>query len=59
MDVIWARGQEYNAYHHNPRAPSGFETGTAQDEYFYRQDELKYHGHGGQRGRISLNFHGN
>lgn len=26
---------------------------------FYKADELKYHGHGSQRGVVSLNFFGN
>ncbi|XP_047998582.1 uncharacterized protein LOC125235942 isoform X4 [Leguminivora glycinivorella] len=54
MHVIWARGQEPGKYRHSP--PSGIEQGPAAVKDFYRQDELKYHGHGGQRGVTKLNF---
>ncbi|KAL0811063.1 hypothetical protein ABMA28_010340 [Loxostege sticticalis] len=54
MHVIWARGQEPNKYVHSP--PSGLEKGTAATGDFYRQDELKYHGHGSQRGVTRINF---
>ncbi|XP_075986210.1 DOMON-like domain-containing protein nahoda isoform X2 [Anticarsia gemmatalis] len=54
MHVIWARGQEPKKYVHSP--PSGLERGTASTGDFYRQDELKYHGHGHQRGVASINF---
>ncbi|RVE45012.1 hypothetical protein evm_010330 [Chilo suppressalis] len=54
MHVIWARGQEPNKYVHSP--PSGIERGTAVVRDFYRQDELKYHGHGAQRGVTRINF---
>ncbi|KAM3958019.1 LOW QUALITY PROTEIN: DOMON-like domain-containing protein nahoda [Aphomia sociella] len=54
MHVIWARGQEPGKYVHSP--PSGLEKGTAVVGDFYRQDELKYHGHGGQRGVTRINF---
>ncbi|XP_053620328.1 uncharacterized protein LOC128680882 isoform X1 [Plodia interpunctella] len=54
MHVIWARGQEPGKYVHNP--PSGLEKGSAAVADFYRQDELKYHGHGGQRGVTRINF---
>ena len=56
MHVIWSRGQEHGAYHHRP--DSGYERGNAGDATFYKQDELKYHGHGDQRGVTSINFHG-
>ncbi|XP_039765009.1 uncharacterized protein LOC120637291 isoform X2 [Pararge aegeria] len=49
MHVIWARGQEYNHYVHSP--PAGVSKGD-----FYRPDEIKYHGHGSQRGVASINF---
>ncbi|CAK1547848.1 unnamed protein product [Leptosia nina] len=49
MHVIWARGQEQGLYVHSPPA------GLAQGD-FYRQDELKYHGHGDQRGVVAMNF---
>ncbi|XP_069356051.1 uncharacterized protein [Maniola hyperantus] len=49
MHVIWARGQEYGHYLHSP--PAGVSAGD-----FYRADEIKYHGHGSQRGVASLNF---
>ncbi|XP_052758023.1 uncharacterized protein LOC113522394 isoform X1 [Galleria mellonella] len=54
MHVIWARGQEPGKYVHSP--PSGLEKGSAAVGDFYRQDELKYHGHGGQRGVTRINF---
>ncbi|XP_049881200.1 uncharacterized protein LOC126377502 isoform X3 [Pectinophora gossypiella] len=54
MHVIWARGQEPGKYVHSP--PSGVERGVAAVKDFYRSDELKYHGHGGQRGVASINF---
>ncbi|XP_028170517.1 uncharacterized protein LOC114360136, partial [Ostrinia furnacalis] len=54
MHIIWARGQEPNKYVHSP--PSGIEKGTAATGDFYRQDELKYHGHGSQRGVTRINF---
>ncbi|XP_050356649.1 uncharacterized protein LOC126777614 isoform X2 [Nymphalis io] len=49
MHVIWARGQEYGHYVHSP--PAGVSKGD-----FYRPDELKYHGHGSQRGVTAMNF---
>ena len=56
MTVIWARGQEPQSYVHKPK--SGLEAGSASVRDFYRPDELKYHGHGSQRGGLSLNFFG-
>jgi len=56
MHVIWAQGQEQNRYVHNPQ--SGLEWDRASVKDFYRQDELKYHGHGAQRGHTTLNFFG-
>lgn len=56
MHVIWARGQEPGQYRHSP--PSGLETGKAAVGDFYRPDELKYHGHGDQRGVVAINFFG-
>ena len=57
MDAIWAKGQEAGNYIHNPRSPSGIERGSG-DPNFYREDEFKYHGHVGNRGRATLNFFG-
>lgn len=54
MHVIWARGQERGQYSHSP--PSGLERGTAAVGDFYRPDEIKYHGHGAQRGFANINF---
>ncbi|GBP74468.1 DBH-like monooxygenase protein 2 homolog [Eumeta japonica] len=54
MHLIWARGQEPEKYVHRP--PSGLEKEAAQVKDFYRQDEIKYHGHGDQRGVTSINF---
>lgn len=56
MDVIWALGQEPDNYVHFPK--SGIEAGKASLKDFYRRDELKYHGHGEQRGKTSINFLG-
>lgn len=56
MDVIWARGQELGHYNHNPK--TGVDTGEASVLDFYRSDELKYHGHGSQRGKVTMNFFG-
>ncbi|KAJ8315042.1 hypothetical protein KUTeg_007192 [Tegillarca granosa] len=52
MHVIWARGQEPGKFHHLPNV------GLAENELssFYKHDELKYHGHGGQRGIRRINF---
>ncbi|XP_045454874.1 uncharacterized protein LOC123664374 [Melitaea cinxia] len=49
MHVIWARGQEFGHYVHSP--PAGVSKGD-----FYRPDEIKYHGHGSQRGVTTVNF---
>jgi len=57
MHVIWAKGQEQKNYQHSPK--SGLEKDVASVKDFYKQDELKYHGHGSQRGVISINFFGN
>ncbi|XP_044004188.1 uncharacterized protein LOC122849534 isoform X2 [Aphidius gifuensis] len=54
MHVIWAKGQEPGKYQHRPS--SGIEKGNANIKDFYKQDELKYHGHNSQRGVESINF---
>nr|XP_031827935.1 uncharacterized protein LOC116424971 isoform X3 [Nomia melanderi] len=54
MQVIWAKGQEPGNYVHNP--PSGIEKAKVSVKDFYKADELKYHGHGSQRGALTLNF---
>jgi len=56
MHVIWSRGQETGHYVHSPK--SGLERDAATVRDFYRADELKYHGHGSQRGVTSINFFG-
>lgn len=56
MHVIWARGQEVGHYNHAPK--SGLERDQASVKEFYKPDELKYHGHGDQRGQLTLNFFG-
>lgn len=56
MHVIWARGQEIGHYNHFPK--SGLEVDRASVKDFYKPDELKYHGHGDQRGFLALNFYG-
>ena len=58
--MLWAIGQERNEqghYNHNPRSPSALETANVVITDFYRADELKYHGHSGQRGAATLNFY--
>lgn len=55
MHVIWARGQEIGKYNHFPK--SGLEKDQASYKQFYQPDELKYHGHGSQRGVTSINFY--
>lgn len=54
MHVIWARGQESGKYIHAPL--SGLEKEMASVQEFYKQDELKYHGHKSQRGVTQINF---
>lgn len=54
MHVIWAKGQEPKNYQHSPK--SGLEKDVSLVKDFYKQDELKYHGHGSQRGVVSINF---
>ncbi|CAH0551188.1 unnamed protein product [Brassicogethes aeneus] len=54
MHVIFAQGQEKGKYKHVPK--SGVESDNASEKDFYKQDELKYHGHGSHRGAILLNF---
>lgn len=54
MHVIWAKGQEQKNYQHSPK--SGLEKDVSLVKDFYKPDELKYHGHGSQRGVTSLNF---
>lgn len=56
MQVIWARGQEPGKYMHQPA--SGIEKAKASVKDFYKVDELKYHGHGMQRGAVTMNFFG-
>lgn len=56
MHVIWAIGQDTKQYHHFPK--SGLERDDASVKDFYKADELKYHGHGGQRGVTTINFFG-
>lgn len=56
MQVIWAKGQEPGNYIHHP--PSGIEKAKVSVKEFYKTDELKYHGHGAQRGTVILNFFG-
>jgi hypothetical protein len=55
MHVIWARGQE-GKYVHNPK--SGIEVAGANPSRaeFYAPDEIKYHGHGAQRGKTRIDF---
>ncbi|XP_076338554.1 uncharacterized protein LOC143240269 isoform X1 [Tachypleus tridentatus] len=55
MNIIWALGQEPGNYIHRPA--TGLETGNAKVKDFYRYDEIKYHGHGQQRGIATLNFY--
>ncbi|XP_038068000.1 uncharacterized protein LOC119737611 [Patiria miniata] len=56
MTVIFARGQDYGRYVHNP--PSGVEHCTTSQR-FYKRFELKYHGTAqSQRGQVpNFNFY--
>lgn len=54
MHVIWARGQENGEYVHSPK--SGLERDNPHRPDFYAPDEIKYHGHGGQRGKTRIDF---
>ncbi|XP_018044703.1 PREDICTED: uncharacterized protein LOC108684748 isoform X3 [Atta colombica] len=54
MQVIWAKGQEPGKYIHQPA--SGIEKAKVGVKDFYKVDELKYHGHGMQRGAVTMNF---
>lgn len=54
MHVIWARGQEPGEYVHSPK--SGIEKETPSKPEFYARDEIKYHGHGAQRGITRIDF---
>jgi len=56
MQVIWAKGQEPGKYIHQPA--SGIEKAKVGVKDFYKVDELKYHGHGMQRGAVTMNFFG-
>lgn len=56
MHVIWAVGQDSKEYKHFPK--SGLERDEASVKDFYKEDELKYHGHGDQRGFLEHNFFG-
>ena len=49
MHVIWAHGQGQS---HSSKS------GDILAKNFYKEDELKYHGHDGQRGVASINFFG-
>lgn len=54
MHVIWARGQESGEYVHSPK--SGLERENPHKPNFYAADEIKYHGHGSQRGKTRIDF---
>lgn len=54
MDVIWAQGQQHGNYIHQPK--TGLDQGKAKIVDFYREDEIKYHGHKNQRGKTTINF---
>ncbi|KRT85124.1 hypothetical protein AMK59_378 [Oryctes borbonicus] len=54
MHVIWAKGQELGKYVHVPK--SSLESGSVSVKNFYKPDELKYHGHGRQRGMAIIDF---
>lgn len=56
MHVIWAKGQELGKYVHSPK--SSLEAGNVSLKNFYKPDELKYHGHGRQRGMAIIDFMG-
>jgi len=54
MHVIWARGQQTGDYVHKPK--SGLEREMPSNPKFYALDEIKYHGHGAQRGITTIDF---
>ncbi|CAH0598382.1 unnamed protein product [Chrysodeixis includens] len=54
MHVIWARGQQPAPP--APPAPAAAARASAAVGDFYRPDEIKYHGHGDQRGVAKINF---
>jgi hypothetical protein len=54
MHVIWAKGQQPGNYIHSPK--SGIETESPSVPQFYAEDEIKYHGHKGQRGVTFIDF---
>jgi hypothetical protein len=59
MHVIWARGQDSGNYSHSP--PTGIDRvpiSSLSIPNFYKQDELKYHGHNSHRGVSRINFLG-
>ena len=53
MRLIWAIGQTFGSYNHQPA--SGLERGEASIPDFYRLDEVKYHGKL-NRGHTMVNF---
>lgn len=57
MHVIWAKGQDKNHNVHDPKLSESNHSDIPIED-FYNEDELKYHGHSGQRGVASINFFG-
>ena len=58
--MLWAIGQKTNPLHytHTPLLTTALKAANVSFTNFYRQDELKYHGHMGQRGATAFNFYG-
>ena len=55
MHIIWAQGQDQGSYVHNPK--TGIDVASdVSDKQFYKEDDLKYHGHGDHRGARTFNF---
>ena len=54
MLVIWSRGQQPGEHVNSPNFQ--LDRGVSRTSDFYVLDELKYHGLGGQRGFLFINF---
>lgn len=55
MHIIWAQGQDQGSYVHSPK--TGIDVASdVSDKQFYKEDDLKYHGHGDHRGARTFNF---
>jgi hypothetical protein len=54
MQVIWARGQQPGEIVQN--SDHQLDRGNPTISQFYTEDEVKYHGLGGQRGMLEIDF---